>query len=155
MSNSKIWNGVIAGFFATIALSALMIGKQLMGIMPQLNPITMMSKMMGATTPLIGWMDHFLIGTIFWGVLFSLLQSKLPGPYWLRGAIFATGAWLISMVMVMPMAGGGLFGIALGLGVMASVAALILHWIYGAVLGGVYGALITREHALSRTLRHS
>lgn len=42
------------------------------------------------------------------------------------------------MVMLMPMAGAGAFGLHLGL--MAPVATLILHWIYGAVLGAVYGS---------------
>jgi len=51
---------------------------------------------------------------------------------------FASGAWLVMMVMLMPMAGAGAFGLQLGL--MAPVATLILHWIYGAVLGAVYGS---------------
>jgi hypothetical protein len=51
------------------------------------------------------------------------------------------------MVAMMPMAGAGLFGVELGL--MAPVANLMLHWIYGAVLGGAYGALTRQEHAVS------
>ncbi|MEO8537343.1 MAG: DUF6789 family protein, partial [Betaproteobacteria bacterium] len=50
------------------------------------------------------------------------------------------GAWFLMMVIVMPMAGTGVFG--LDLGMMAPVMTLILHLIYGAVLGGVYGALL-------------
>ena len=38
----------------------------------------------------------------------------------------------------MPMAGAGFFGSQLGM--MAPLATLVMHWIYGAVLGGVYGA---------------
>ncbi len=43
------------------------------------------------------------------------------------------------MIVVMPITGAGLFGMKLG--VMAPVATLAMHWIYGVVLGGVYGAM--------------
>jgi hypothetical protein len=39
----------------------------------------------------------------------------------------------------MPMAGAGLFGV--GLGMMTPVATLVLHVVFGLVLGGVYGLL--------------
>ena len=42
------------------------------------------------------------------------------------------------MVMVMPMAGAGLFGMAFG--VMAPMMTLVLHIVFGAVLGAVYQA---------------
>lgn len=43
------------------------------------------------------------------------------------------------MVVVMPMAGAGLFGMKLGMA--APVMTLVLHMIFGGVLGGVYAAL--------------
>ena len=67
------------------------------------------------------------------------LDPQLPGrAYWLKGVIFGVGAWLLMMIAVMPMAGAGLFGANLGM--MAPVMTLVLHIIFGAVLGGVYGA---------------
>ena len=145
-SAEKYGKGLLAGLAATVVLSAIMIMKQAMGLMPELNPIEMITKMSGSSTPLMGWMEHFVIGTVLWGLLYAALDAKLPGPHWLRGAIFATGAWFIMMVMLMPMAGAGLFG--LGLGMMAPVATLMLRWIYGAVLGGVYGASTRRGQAV-------
>lgn len=148
MSNAeKYGKGLVAGLAATVVLSAIMMMKQAMGLMPELNPIAMITKMAGSSTPLMGWMGHFVIGTVLWGLLYAALDTKLPGPYWLRGAIFATGAWFIMMVMLMPMAGAGLFGLSLGM--MAPVATLMLHWIYGAVLGGVYGASTRRGQAVA------
>jgi hypothetical protein len=41
------------------------------------------------------------------------------------------------MVVLMPMAGAGLFG--MNMGVMAPMMTLVLHLIFGAVLGWVYG----------------
>ncbi|MEO6783472.1 MAG: DUF6789 family protein [Bradyrhizobium sp.] len=141
--------GVLAGFVATIVLSAIMLMKQAMGVMPQLNPIEMITTMAGASTPLVGWIGHFVIGAILWGVIYAWLDPRLPGPHWIRGMIFATGAWFIMMVIMMPMAGAGFFGANLGLGMKAPVATLMLHWIYGAVLGGVYHASTRRGSSRS------
>lgn len=124
-----------------------------MGVMPELNPVQMITQMMGAQTPAVGWTVHFLIGTVLWGILYALLDGQLPGPHWLRGAIFATGAWLTMMIVMMPMAGAGLFGAKLGM--MAPIATLVLHWIYGAVLGGIYGAWMERGQAQVSGQRHA
>nr|WP_244483514.1 DUF6789 family protein [Mesorhizobium sp. 1M-11] len=43
------------------------------------------------------------------------------------------------MILPMPMAGAGLFGLALGM--MAPVMTLILHFIWGAVLGVMFRML--------------
>lgn len=145
MSNftaANVGRGLIAGLAATIVLSLLMLMKQMMGLMPELDMIAMLSKMMGNSGPAMGWVTHFAIGTVAWGILYVVLEPSLPGQSWFKGAVFATGAWLLMMIIIMPMAGAGLFGLSLGM--MAPIATLVLHWIYGAVLGGVYGALVTR-----------
>jgi len=106
-------------------------------MMPQLNVITMLAQMLG-TGPLGGWVAHFVIGSIAWGIGFVLLFPLLPGKApWLKGVVFAIGAWILMMLIIMPMAGAGLFGMHLG--IMAPIATLILHIVFGAVMGGVYG----------------
>lgn len=132
-----VGRGLLAGLAATIVLSGIMLMKQAMGVMPHLNAIAMISHMLGAPLA-VGWIMHFMIGTVFWGLLYAWLNPLLAGPQWLRGAEFATGAWLVMMIMLMPMAGAGAFGLKMGM--MAPVATLMLHWIYGIVLGWVYGA---------------
>ncbi len=135
----KISAGFGAGFIATVVLSALMIGKGMMGMMPALNVIDMLSHMMGAPM-FTGWLAHFFIGTIAWGAAFALLYERIPtASAASKGIVFAIGAWLAMMVLVMPLAGAGLFGLKLGL--MAPVATLVLHIIYGAVLGVAFRAL--------------
>jgi hypothetical protein len=153
MNASNIWKGMVAGFVATVVLSALMIMKSMMGLMPELNVIAMLAKMMGASSPVAGWVAHFAIGAIIWGGLFALLNPHLPGQsHWLKGIIFAVGAWLLMMIAVMPMAGAGLFGAQFGM--MAPVMTLVLHIIFGAVLGGVYGAESPKAaHQLQRSPR--
>jgi uncharacterized membrane protein YagU involved in acid resistance len=143
MKPEMIGRGIVAGFIATVVLSAMMVMKGFMGLMPELDPIAMMTSMMGADSPAVGWIAHFVIGSIFWGVGFVIVSPYLPGPYWLRGTIFAVGAWLMMMLVVMPMAGTGPFG--LGLGIMAPVAALVLHFVFGLVLGGMYGLLSAKQ----------
>lgn len=136
---TKNWlKGMVAGFVATVVLSALMLMKTRIGLMPQLNPIKMMSDMIGASTPAVGWAMHFMIGTVLWGTLFAWVDPGLPGAsHWLKGIWFSIGAWLLMMVVMMPMAGAGFFGATLGM--MAPVMTLIMHLVYGVVLGGVYG----------------
>jgi hypothetical protein len=157
MTNSKrlvsIGRGLGAGLAATVVLSLLMVMKQAMGLMPQLNPVAMLTQMLGAHTPAAGWIAHFVIGAVIWGAVFSWLDSKLPYAHWVSGILFATGAWLMMMIIVMPMAGMGLFGLQLG--VTAPIATLVMHWIYGAILGGVYGAGKAPAHAEDAAHRHA
>lgn len=152
---THIGKGILAGFVATVALSVLMVLKGMMGMMPNLNAIKMLTTMahgyMGTpATPIIGWLLHFMIGSLAWGILFALLFAAIPGrSATVKGLIFATGAWLLMMVMVMPMAGAGLFGLHLGMG--APIATLILHWVFGAVLGSGYGWLLASHPVATRT----
>jgi hypothetical protein len=103
MMPGMIGTGIAAGFVATVVLSAMMLLKRSMGLMPELDPIAMITAMAGASSPAVGWIGHFVIGSIFWG--FAIVSPYLPGPYPLRGAIFVVGAWLMMMLVVMPMAG--------------------------------------------------
>lgn len=136
--------GIAAGLGATIALSILMMAKGMMGLMPELNVIAMLGSMaqdmMGMGGAAVGWALHFMIGAVIYGVLFDKLNDKLPGDSQIKkGMVFGVAAWLVMMVGIMPMAGAGLFGMALGM--MAPVMTLMLHLIFGAVLGYAYNRL--------------
>jgi hypothetical protein len=52
------------------------------------------------------------------------------------------------MLVVMPMAGAGSFG--LGLGIMAPLVTLALHIVFGLVLGGIYGLIDAKQIAYPR-----
>lgn len=137
--------GMIAGFVATVVLSALMLIKAMMGIMPALDLIQMLTgmahNMLGLpANPAVGWVIHFMIGTVVWGIAFALLYEKLPGSSpTTKGIVFSVLAWLLMMLIPFPMAGAGLFGMKLG--IMAPVMTLVLHLVWGAVLGWTFGAL--------------
>ena len=135
---------VVAALVATIVLSVLFVMKEVMGIMPQLNLPRMIAGMMGMPdAPMAGWAVHFFIGIVLYGAALALLDEHLPGDSMIgHGVLLATVGWLMMMVVLMPMAGAGLFG--LNLGVSAPIMTLMLHLIFGAVLGAYYG------HALAR-----
>nr|WP_294548820.1 DUF6789 family protein [uncultured Rhodopila sp.] len=139
--NVSVTGGLTAGFVATVVLSLLMMGKSALGLMPALNPIGdlnhVASSFVGMELPSpFGWVAHFLIGTVVWGIAYALLEPYLPGPAVIKGVVFGIFAWLAMMIVFMPVAGHGLFGAALGL--PAVVATLGLHLVYGAVLGVTY-----------------
>ncbi|MES1956331.1 DUF6789 family protein [Salinisphaera hydrothermalis] len=141
-------HGLLAGFCATLVLSAFMIAKAFLGIPPPMSVIHLLAglghHLFGTpAAPIFGWLAHFAIGTILWGLLFAALYAVLPGSAMAKGALFATGAWLLMMIILMPLAGKGLFAAGAGPGV--AIATLILHWIYGVALGAVMGAAESRS----------
>ena len=146
----RITKGFLAVAAATAGLSALMVMKQMMGLMPQLDPPKMIAGMMGASdTPMIGWAVHVMIGVVGYGLAMALLDSRLPGKSsLLYGVLIGFGGWLAMMIVLMAMAGAGLFGMALGM--MAPMMTLVLHLIFGAVLGWTYGRLAPSVRTAAR-----
>ncbi len=136
---SNISKGLAAGLVATIALSAVMVMKATMGFMPELDLPRMIAGMLGrADMPAVGWIVHFLIGIVIYGLAIALLDARLPGTGHIgHGVLIGVIGWLVMMVMLMPIAGVGLFGMQLGF--MAPMMTLVLHLIFGAVLGWFYG----------------
>ena len=100
MHNVK--EGVRAGLVATAILSMLMVMKAVMGLMPTLDIISMLSGLMGCG-PVRGWIADFMIGAFIFGGMFALLEPNLPGgKLWLKGVIFGVGAWLAMMLAGRP-----------------------------------------------------
>jgi hypothetical protein len=137
----SVKGGLTAGFVATVVLSLLMTGKSALGLMPGLNPIGdlnhVASSFVGMELPSpFGWVAHFFIGTVAWGIAYALLEPYLPGPAVIKGVVFGIFVWLAMMIVFMPLAGHGIFGAALGLAAVG--ATLVMHLVYGGVLGVTY-----------------
>jgi hypothetical protein len=142
MGTSKVDSlarGLAAGLAATFVLSLLIVLKQALGIMPGLNLVTILAHALGYSSPAAGWLAHYIVGVLIWGPLYAWWDAKVPFPHLINGLMFASVIWWGVMLIIMPLAGEGLFGIHLGLA--APTVTLMLHWAYGAVLGLVYGAL--------------
>ena len=132
---STIGKGIVAGFVATFVLSVL------------LDPIELFAPSLLPPSPPVGWILHFFVGTVVWGIGFSVLHDYLHGPAWQRGLMFALGAWIVVIT------GAALLilthVIAMELTPVMIVATLVAHVLYGVALGLVYGWLLegdSNEH---------
>lgn len=135
MSNTT--KGIISGFVASVVLGALMFVKIQWHLTPEFSVIALLSKLAGGWVG--GWMDHFIIGVLVWGMLFAGFDAVTNLPYWLKGMIFSLFGWLIMMLVFLPFVGLGFFGLKAGY--VPAVLNLIEHLIYGFVLGVTYGLL--------------
>lgn len=128
--------GLIAGFVATVVLSA---GLVVNNLLPQIDLVRMLMSAASLSTT-SAWMDHFIIGVAVWGLLFAAYDGTTPSmAVWLKGVSFGCFAWLLMMVVFLPLVGAGFFGIKIG--TAAVVGLLVLHLIYGLVLAATFGAL--------------
>lgn len=136
---------ILGGLAATAAMTALMLMAPAMGL-PPMNVGAMLGSVMGGS-PLLGWMAHFVIGTVLAIVYAALLVTRLPGPGFVRGALYGLAPWLVAQLVVMPMMGAGAFGGSFG----AAFGSLLGHLVYGAVLGVILGT--SEAHATTHAVQ--
>lgn len=135
-----VLKGFVAGFVATAILSILMVIKTQAGIATGFSVIDVLSAVVERPgEPAFGWVAHFAVGVLLWGGLFAIASDLVPGTYLIKGVIFGVAAWLLMMLVFFPYAGHQLFGTDLG-GIVP-VATLVLHVVFGVVLGLTYQAL--------------
>ena len=88
-----------------------------------------------------------VLGSAF-GVLYALFRERAPlhkGPQWLGAMLFALALWLVTMVAVVPVAGGGVFGGSLpAKQVNFLVTTLLPYMTYGWFLASAYQDLLHR-----------
>lgn len=90
--------------------------------------------------------DRFLIimlGNLIAGVLWSMFYARyfepnLRGSGWQKGVTFALIPWLLSIVLFLPAAGAGFLGMSLDAGPLPVLGNLIIHLVFGGVLGSLY-----------------
>ncbi len=124
---------IVGGLVATAVMTVLMLMAPAMGL-PPMNIGAMLGSVMGGSL-FLGWMAHFVIGTVLAIIYATLFVTRLPGPGLVRGALYGLVPWIVAQLVVMPMMGAGLFGGSFG----AGFGSLMGHLVYGAVLGGIYG----------------
>lgn len=80
-----------------------------------------------------------LLAGLAWALVYGgVVERKMSGPGWFRGMLFSLGPWLLSLIVFFPAVGGGFLGSEVGAGPLPALGNLVLHLIYGAVLGGVF-----------------
>ena len=149
MPNS--WKGVIAGFFATVVLSALIVLFNTLKILPELDIVHLIDKL-GSIQIAAAWVDHFIVGTLLWGPIFAAFEATTAEtrPRWQKGLAFGVIAWVAMMLIFMPVIGRGIFGwrhdpenplvnpFVTGIGMLG------MHLVYGLVMGVVFDLLDKR-----------
>ena len=133
MERTNDTRAVIAGLAGTAAMTAMMLMAPMMG-MPPMNIGRMLGSVMGGSV-VLGWIAHFMIGTVLAVLYAHFFARRVPGPVALRGAAFSLIPWLMAQMVVMPMMGAGFFSGS----IVIAAGSLMGHVIYGLVLGAVYG----------------
>jgi hypothetical protein len=83
---------------------------------------------------------------IVWALVYAyIFEPRLTGSGWLKGAIFSLLPWILSLVVLLPLLGGGFFGLEIGAGPLPIIGNLILHLSYGVVLGAMYAMLVRMD----------
>lgn len=137
-----ILRGLIAGFIATLAILLLLILKDMVGLSYNLNTMPLLRSLSQQPNPLlispaIGWIIHFLIFSLLWSFVFTLITAKgLRHPVRIYAMGFCLFAWLFMMLLTMPLAGNGYF--ALQKDLWAPLLSLLLHLVWGWILAIVY-----------------
>lgn len=74
-----------------------------------------------------------------WAIIYArFVEPRLSGPGWRQGVLFALLPWLLSLVVFFPIAGAGMFGMDIGAGPLPVIGNLVVHLVYGAVLGTIF-----------------
>jgi hypothetical protein len=141
--------GVLAGFLGTFAMTVVLvaaywlassIGSAAGGVIQRWswalvnNPVA--QRTADGVVLAIG--ANLAMGLLLALVYARYAEPRLHGPSWWRGMQFALIPWLLSLVVFLPVMGGGVLGIGVGAGPLPILGNLILHLVYGTVLGVSY-----------------
>lgn len=144
---SRVQKGLVAGLAATIAVSLLEAANLYFGPWAVSFPRLLSVMLQTPDLIIVGWIAHFVVGTLVLGPLFAILCPRLPtDTAESKGILFAVGAFIILGLTIAPMAGVvgqrpvGLFFMQAGFGTFAWMIAT--HAVFGVVLGNVYGRLV-------------
>jgi hypothetical protein len=136
--------GFVGTVAATLVLAAGYAGAALLGAAPGVPGAWASALVRNPTTALVSnasalaLLAHLAVGLALAVVYVAFAEPRLAGPGWRRGMLFALVPWLLSLVVFMPLAGGGLAGLGLGAGPLPMIGSLLAHLAYGGVLGWLY-----------------
>src|SRR5215212_8358398 len=141
--------GVLAGFLGTFAMTIVLvaaywlastIGSADGGVIQRWcwalvnNPVAERT----ADGVLLAIGANLAMGLLLALVYARYVEPRLRGANWWKGTQFAVIPWLLSLIIFLPLMGGGLLGMNIGAGPLPILGNLILHLVYGAVLGSAY-----------------
>lgn len=134
----SVGRAILGGFLGTVAITMMMYFVAPMMLGMPMDVAKMLGDFLGAGRTL-GMGLHFINGTIIFPLILAyILWNVLPGGPTSKGTVWGLILWFLSQAIVTPMMGGGFFSANAG-GMMAVIASLIGHIVYGAILGAVTG----------------
>jgi hypothetical protein len=104
--------------------------------------------------PAIALAIHVIAGLI-WAIIYAgLVEYRLPSswPSWERGVAWGVLVWILSWLVFLPLVGAGVAGASLGAGPLPIIGNLILHLVYGFVLGQLYDPTAGRPAVAADTV---
>jgi len=142
-------NSLLSGFIATFALSlatfgafgvsralAVQNGNQLQQWFWMLTHNNIINSTQDRLAIAIGL--DLLVG-VAWGVVYGFgFDRRMDGPGWRNGMVFSLFPWLLSILVFFPIMHAGILGRNLHAGPLPVLGNLILHLIFGAVLGWAF-----------------
>jgi hypothetical protein len=131
-------SGLQGGFAGTFAASAMMLMNNAIGKIPEVHIARTLSAMLGSPgQALPGWIAFFVLGSVVFGIAFAVLAPRIPiRSNLIKGMLFGFVIWLGLMLVFMPLAGAGVFG--MNRSTIVPLATLVLTLVYGSVLAAVY-----------------
>ncbi len=132
---SKLLRALIGGFIGTVlfTLMGMFIAPKVIG--QPMDVAALIAPLLGGSHT-AGVIAHFVTGTIVFPLAYLALGIRwLPGPGWLRGALFLIPLYLGAMVVVMPFLGQGLFFDS----APKAMVALMGHIVFGLSMGAIIG----------------
>jgi hypothetical protein len=80
-----------------------------------------------------------LVFGLIWAVLYARFFVPMLGePGWKTGVLFSLIPWALSVCVFFPLAGAGFLGMDLDAGPLPVLGNLLVHLVYGSVLGSMY-----------------
>ena len=142
---------VISSAVATFVAAAMMMMNNALHSIPELHVARTLAGILGhPDTPLVGWVAFLILGVLVCGLLFAGVAPRIPTrSYLVKGLIFGVGSWLFMMVVMMPLAGAGFFGVVRGH--VLPLASLVLNLSYWLTLSLVFRYLVGPETAGMRS----
>lgn len=132
----EIQKAVIGGAVGTAVMTLMMMYMAPMMTGMPMDVAAMIGGMVGSYT--VGMIVHIMMGVIAFPLAYLVFYNFVPGAPWARGMIWGVVLWLGAIIVVMPMAGAGFLMSNVG-GMMAVIAALMGHLVYGGLLGAIAG----------------
>jgi hypothetical protein len=146
MLQRPVHSGVLSAFAGSVAMAALIVLAGAIDLTPRSGTIPALSSAVGAASmPAAGWFAFFILFTLLWGCLYGAWGPRIPGrSATTRGLLFGFVAWLVMMLVIMPLAHLGWFASEAGVG--TAIWSLFIHLVYGVVLASFF-AWLTQRHA--------